>query len=235
MTEEKQKIQDLLDDFVTRNQSEIEVVEKDNPLLLKSVFDVVDILSKKYGMGKSSLGVAQKIEDEKADKKEGEWEKTKNLVKNIRKEIDEEKKKESTPEEEEEAKGTFSFRILPFDEGDEFIHKSRDDIKYKIAQVDDEDVYVLLPNNKRVHYDTNEAIRLFNEGEWILTSKFNQPKIVDPEKVDEIKQEEAEQVSIDDLKLAIKNLKPLAEFDDEVKQEIERLKQAIKDLKKKKS
>ncbi len=222
MTQEKQKIQDLLDDFVGRNHFEIERVEKENPLLLKSVFDVVDILSKKYGMGISS--VAKKME-----------EKPKEEVEEKSPEIIDEKKIESTPEEDEEAKGTFSFRILPFDEGDEFYHKSRKDIKYKFGQVDDEDVYVILPSGKRAHYDTNEAIRLVNEGEWIITSKYEQPKIVDPEKVDEIKVEEAEQVTIDDLKLAIKNLKPLAEFDDEVKQEIERLKQAIKDLKKKKS
>ena len=39
----------------------------------------------------------------------------------------------------------------------------------------------------------------------------------------------------EDIKETIKTLKPLAEFDDEIKQEIERLKTQLKQLKKKKS
>jgi hypothetical protein len=274
MTEQQQKIQNLLDDFIGRNVSEIERVSKENPLLLKSVLDVVSVISKKYGEGKSAEIKTEEPVEEKSEEKrlfkvgdyfyhkkaKDELAKIIGLTSDDRVEImksnadtlyftltevnqffkDGTWVKTADPY----PKGNFEKKppeiieqnkILPFDEGDEFYHKNQKDIKYKFAQVDDEDVYVLLPSGKRVHYDTNEAVRLVNEGDWILTSKFEQTKIVDPENVGEIKVQETEQLSAEDIKAAIKNLKPLAEFDEDVKKEIERLKQQLKGLKTKKS
>jgi hypothetical protein len=275
MTEQQQKIQNLLDDFIGRNVSEIERVSKENPLLLKSVLDVVSIISKKYGEGKSAEIKTEEPVEEKSEEKRlfkvGDYFRHKNAKDELAKIIgltSDDRVEVMRPDAETlyftltevnqffkdgtwvnigdpYKKGYFEKKpteiieekkILPFQEGDEFYHKNQKDVKYKFAQVDDEDVYVLLPTTgKKVHYDTNEAVTLVNEGDWILTSKFEQPKIVDPEKVDEIKVQETEQLSAEDIKAAIKNLKPLAEFDEDVKKEIERLKQQLKGLKTKKS
>ena len=217
MTEDKERIQGLLDDFVLRNEEEIGRVSSENPLLLKSVMDVVDLLSKKYGMGTSET--AQKIEE----------------IKEKVQPLEEEKPAEEIQPEPEKKKV-----IIPFEEGDEFYHVDNKNYKYKIVEIDDEDVYVELPNNAgRVHYDLNIAIEYVNQGVWVMLPKYT--RMITPEEkletVSKIKreEEETEEVTLDDLKLAIKNLKPLAEFDEEVKQEIERLKQRMKDLKKKKS
>jgi hypothetical protein len=69
MTEQQQKIQNLLDDFIGRNVSEIERVSKENPLLLKSVLDVVSIISKKYGEGKSAEIKTEEPVEEKSEEK----------------------------------------------------------------------------------------------------------------------------------------------------------------------
>lgn len=55
------------------------------------------------------------------------------------------------------------------------------------------------------------------------------------EKVDEIKTEDGEVLTLKELKASIKSLKPLAEFDDDVKVELERLEGLLQQLKKKKS
>jgi hypothetical protein len=287
MTEDKERIQSLLDDFILRNEEEIGRVSSENPMLLKSVMDVVDLLSKKYGMGTSETAQkieeikekVQPVEEQKPAKKSRLYFKegdvfrhasdpntfykielvtdetvmfrqlstpsekftfeTKDVQENFRngtwnnlgnKPFLERKPIEAEPEKKKV--------IVPFEEGDEFYHVDNKNYKYKIVEIDDEDVYVQLPNQSgRVHYDLNEAISLVNDGTWVMIPKYT--RVMTPEEkienVSEIKEEETEEVTLDDLKLAIKNLKPLAEFDEEVKLEIERLKQRMKDLKKKKS
>lgn len=80
----------------------------------------------------------------------------------------------------------------------------------------------------------------FGKGQVTLPTPSAEPEpVVDvspaikpaDEKVDEIKEE----LTMDELKEAIKTLKPLAEFDDEVKQELDSLKARLNALKKKKS
>lgn len=55
------------------------------------------------------------------------------------------------------------------------------------------------------------------------------------EKVDEIKTEDGEVLTLKELKATIKSLKPLAEDDDEVKAELQRLEGLLAQMKKKKS
>ena len=55
------------------------------------------------------------------------------------------------------------------------------------------------------------------------------------EKVDEIKTEDGEVLTLKELKATIKTLKPLAEDDDEVKAELQRLEGLLAQMKKKKS
>lgn len=61
------------------------------------------------------------------------------------------------------------------------------------------------------------------------------PEIVQSEVIEEIKQEVEEQLSLEDLKEAIKTLRPLAEFDDDIKAELKRLQTQLMKLKFKKS
>lgn len=136
MTEQQEKIQDLLDDFIGRNHFEIERAANENPLLLKSVLDVVEIISKKYGSGKApEVKVEEPVEE---------------------------------------------------------------------------------------------------KSEEVVTTEADVPQETKVETVAEIKEEE-EQLSAEDIKTAIKNLKPLAEFDEDVKKEIELLKLKLKGIKTKKS
>ena len=67
MTEQQEKIQNLLDDFIGRNHFEIERAANENPLLLKSVLDVVEIISKKYGMGKTPEVKVEEPVEEKSE------------------------------------------------------------------------------------------------------------------------------------------------------------------------
>ncbi len=59
--------------------------------------------------------------------------------------------------------------------------------------------------------------------------------IITPVDEEEAEQELVEELTIDELKEAIKSLKPLAEFDDDIKAEINSLKSRLNALKKKKS
>ena len=132
-----------------------------------------------------------------------------------------------------------------FKVGDFFYHKSDKTVHYKIVDNDGVNITVLTqPNNRLVKYEIKEANHYFTNGTWVnigdpyLKRSFTtqKPQETKVETVTEIKQEpEAEQLSAEDIKEAIKNLKPLAEFDDDVKKEIELLKQKLKGLKTKKS
>ena len=62
MTEQQERIQDLLDDFIMRNEAPLETASQENPLLAKSVLDVIEVLSRKYGTGKTSP-IEQKLEE----------------------------------------------------------------------------------------------------------------------------------------------------------------------------
>jgi len=140
MTEQQEKIQNILDEFILKNDADLERVSTENPLLLKSVLDVVDVLSKKFGTGKTT----------------------------------EVSKPEPVEEKSEEV----------------IIKADREPLQKAETKV---------------------------------------------ETVSEIKKEQEEQLSAEDIKAAIKNLKPLAEFDEDVQKEIDRLKQQLKTLKSKKS
>lgn len=207
MTEQQQKIQNLLDEFIGRNVSEIERVSKENPLLLKSVLDVVSIISKKYGEGKAA---EVKIEEPV-----------------------EEKSEEVKP-----TKADFEFK-----EGDKFYKPNMPyeaNKLYEIVGIRENDVVVIKKPDGDIDLFTSRAIkRYFKEGIWILVDqKAEKPEEKRVETVTEIKQEQqeqAEQLSAEDIKAAIKNLKPLAQFDEDVQKEIERLKKQLKSLKSKKS
>jgi hypothetical protein len=59
--------------------------------------------------------------------------------------------------------------------------------------------------------------------------------IITPVDEEEAEQEVVEELTMDELKEAIKSLKPLADFDDDIKAEINSLKSRLNALKKKKS
>lgn len=212
MTEQQEKIQNILDDFILKNDAEIERVSTENPLLLKSVLDVVDVLSKKYGAGKTT----------EVEKQE--------------------------PVEEKSEKVTKTTDSLPFKEGDYFYHIEDKRSVYMIFKILSnkydssilEKVIIQLPDGKTVtQYPIEDVIKYFNQGHWLLTreplQKVAEPKETKVESVTEIKQEQEEQLSAEDIKAAIKILKSLPFLDEDDQKEIERLKQQLKTLKGKKS
>ena len=208
MTEQQEKIQNILDDFILKNDGELERVSTENPLLLKSVLDVVDVLSKKFGTGKTT----------EVSKPEPVEEKSEEVI--------------------------IKADTLPFKEGDYFYHKDDKRSVYMIFKILSnkydssilEKVIIQLPDGKTVtQYPIEDVIKYFNEGQWLLTREPSQKVETKVETVSEIKKEQEEQLSAEDIKAAIKNLKPLAEFDEDVQKEIDRLKQQLKTLKGKKS
>lgn len=350
MTEQQEKIQNLLDDFILKNDAEIQRVSTENPLLLKSVLDVVEIISKKYGSGKApEIKLEEPVEEKseevvdkdadielkegdkfyKADEyhpadelyeivairendtlviKKPDGDKdlfSEKAVKRYFKEgvwvlVDQNTEKPktkwvkkimplykidalSTPDKlvltNEDGSKTYEYlndvlfdtdpmtgkrtdpypmnrivvKILPsketaaplFKVGDFFYHKSDKSLHYKILDAQGDSVNILTqPNNKVVKFPLQDVNQYFTDGTWVnigdpyLKRSFTtqKPQETKVETVSEIKQEpEAEQLSAEDIKVAIKNLKPLAEFDDDVKKEIEALKQKLKGLKTKKS
>lgn len=208
MTEQQERIQDLLDDFIMRNEAPLETASQENPLLAKSVLDVIEVLSRKYGTGKTSP-IEQKLEEK--------------VEENI--EEVQEQSEEVTP--------------ALFKEGDYFYHKDDKRTVYQIGEVTPTSVDVILPRNGgTVVYPFEEVNLNFVYGVYVnLGSNYvvaeKAPKV---ETVVETKKEEEEEaLTLEDLKQAVKNLKPLADFDESVKEEIERLKKQIAQLKKKKS
>jgi len=201
MTEQQQKIQNLLDEFIGRNVSEIERVSKENPLLLKSVLDVVSVISKKYGEGKAAEVKIEEPVEEKSEEKR-------------------------------------LFRV-----GDYFYHKDHKGELHKIVGLTTSDeVEVMTSIAKTVSYTLSEVNQYFKEGTWVNIGDpykkgyfEKKPQVETVTEIKQEQQEQAEQLSAEDIKAAIKNLKPLAEFDEDVQKEIERLKQQLKSLKSKKS
>ena len=346
MTEQQENIQNLLDDFILKNDAEIQRVSTENPLLLKSVLDVVEIISKKYGSGKApEVKMEEPVEEKseeavdtdadielvegdkfyKADEyhpadelyeivairendtlviKKPDGDKdlfSEKAVKRYFKEgvwvlVDQKTKKPktkwvkkimplykidalSTPDKlvltNEDGSKIYEYlndvlfdtdpmtgkrtdpypmnrivvKILPskqtaaplFKVGDYFYHKDDNETLYQIGEITPTSVDVILPKNGgTVVYPFEEVNLNFANDVYINLGSFDElemskkaPKV---ETVSEIKQEqEAEQLSAEDIKEAIKNLKPLAEFDEDVKKEIELLKQKLKGLKTKKS
>ena len=130
-------------------------------------------------------------------------------------------------------------------------------------RIDDILTNFVLENDEllsRASQDDPQTYEIIMGGLGILSNKFGKgqvampvdtepvkevsPDIVTPapplpppsdEKVDEIKTEDGEVLTLKELKASIKSLKPLAEFDDDVKVELERLEGLLQQLKKKKS
>ena len=116
--------------------------------------------------------------------------------------------------------------------GDIFYHKSDKNTLYEIESYDNKEVTIKFKDDLRVNYTIQEANEHFRDGTWIKKGRVplvpDTPPTTPPVTTDDDLTEE-------DIKETIKTLKPLAEFDDEIKQEIERLKTQLKQLKKKKS
>ena len=116
--------------------------------------------------------------------------------------------------------------------GDIFYHKFHKNDLYEIESYDDKEVTIKIADDARVNYTIEQANNNFRNRTWIKIGRVplvpDTPPSATPVNTDDDLTEE-------DIKETIKTLKPLAEFDDEIKQEIERLKTQLKQLKKKKS
>jgi len=66
---DKEQAQDILDDFVMRNDSDIDRVSKENPILYNALIDGLDFLSRKFGTGVQTPKIEPKVEEPKVEPK----------------------------------------------------------------------------------------------------------------------------------------------------------------------
>jgi hypothetical protein len=122
--------------------------------------------------------------------------------------------------------------INEFMVGDIFYHKADKNTLYEIESYDDKEVTIKLKDGATVNYPIKEANEHFKDGTWIKKGRVplvpDTPPPATPVTTDE-------ELTMDELKEAIKSLKPLAEFDDDIKAELNSLKSRLNALKKKKS
>lgn len=121
--------------------------------------------------------------------------------------------------------------INEFMVGDIFYHKSDKNILYEIESYNNKEVTIKFKDELRINYTIEQANEHFRDGTWIKKGRV--PLVPDTPTAAPVTTDE--DLTEEDIKETIKTLKPLAEFDDEVKQEIERLKSQLKQFKKKKS
>lgn len=205
-----ERIDEILTNFVLENDSLLDSASKEDPQTYETVMGALSILSNRFGKGQIVIpaGVSEPPIDEEPI-------------------IDIQPPQPLTP-----APPAPDTEVNEFMVGDIFYHEFDEDDLYEIESYDDEDVTVKLSDGKRVKYPIKDVNDYFRKGTWVKSGRVplmpDTPPASAPVTTDEDLTEE-------DIKETIKTLKPLAEFDDEVKQEIERLKAQLKQLKKKKS
>lgn len=116
--------------------------------------------------------------------------------------------------------------------GDIFYHKSDKNRLYEIESYNDKEVTIKFKDELTINYTIKEANEHFKDGTWIKTGRVPLVPDIPPTTIPVATDED---LTEEEIKETIKTLKPLAEFDDEVKQEIQRLKLQLKQFKKKKS
>lgn len=85
MALDKDKVQEYLDDFVIKNEDDINRVSSENPVLYNAIMDFVEVFSKKFGTAKTAEMIAR-IAPKKEEKVEEavEPEKPKSTIKRIK-------------------------------------------------------------------------------------------------------------------------------------------------------
>lgn len=69
---DKAQVQDILDDFVVKNESNFDRVSNENPILYNAIVDAMDFLSNRFGTGKNIPQKEVKAEEEKLHLKVGD-------------------------------------------------------------------------------------------------------------------------------------------------------------------
>ena len=206
-----ERIDEILTNFVLENDSLLASASQEDPQSYEAVMGALSILSNRFGKGQVLIPepVTEPIIDEPTPA--------------------------ITPEPLAPAPAPApapTSDINEFMVGDIFYHKSDKNTLYEVESYNDKEVTIKFNGDIRVNYTIKEANEHFKDGTWIKKGRVplvpDTPPPATPVTIDEDLTEE-------DIKETIKTLKPLAEFDDEVKQEIERLKSQLKQLKKKKS
>lgn len=219
MALDKNKVDEMLSDFVMRNDTLLVENKEKNPKVYNAVIDALALLSQRFGEG-TKFKVKEEVE-EKSPK--------------IQETITEEKVK--IPQ-------------LPFKVRDEFYHKDDKNKIYYIYSIEGDVVGIGINDNKLVNYPLFEAIDIFNKGIWVKTGNQisnipekqappTKPKDVAPTPTESTPisttQDGDELTTEDEIKEAIKVLKPLVKFDPDVALEINKLKEKLKTIKKKKA
>jgi hypothetical protein len=200
-----ERIDEILTNFVLENDSLLASASQEDPQSYEAVMGALSILSNRFGKGQ--VLIPEPVTEPVID--------------------------EPTPTTIPEPPAPAPISdINEFMVGDIFYHKADKNVLYEIESYGDKELTIKLENGVTVNYPIKEANELFIDGTWIKKGRVplvpDTPPPAIPVTTDEDLTEE-------DIKETIKTLKPLAEFDDEIKQEIERLKSQLKQLKKKKS
>ena len=202
-----ERIDEILTNFVLENDSLLASASQEDPQSYEAVMGALSILSNRFGKGQVLMPepITEPVIDEP----------TPAII----------------PEPIAPAPAPTS-DINEFMVGDIFYHKFHKNDLYEIESYDDKEVTIKIADDARVNYTIEQANNNFRNRTWIKIGRVplvpDTPPSATPVNTDDDLTEE-------DIKETIKTLKPLAEFDDEIKQEIERLKTQLKQLKKKKS
>jgi hypothetical protein len=200
-----ERIDEILTNFVLENDSLLASASQEDPQSYEAVMGALSILSNRFGKGQ--VLIPEPVTEPVID--------------------------EPTPTTIPEPPAPAPIPdINEFMVGDIFYHKADKNVLYEIESYGDKEVTIKLENGVMVNYTIKEANEHFKDGTWIKKGRVplvpDTPPPATPVTTDE-------ELTMDELKEAIKSLKPLAEFDDDIKAEINSLKSRLNALKKKKS
>lgn len=230
MALDKNKVDEMLIDFVMRNDALLVRNKEENPKVYNAVIDALALLSERFGEGTTFRSEAPVVEEEEVEEKSPTVEEP----------------KVEAPK-------------LDFEVNDVFYHKDDKGTKYYIYDIVGDEVFVgFRDKDKRtVKYPLFKVKSLFKNGTWVLTGnkyvgvapmeeapkptatkseakKEATPPPPSPTPTPE-PQESDEPNTEQEIKEAIQALKPLVKFDPDVALEINKLKDKLKALKKKKA
>jgi len=200
-----ERIDEILTNFVLENDSLLASASQEDPQSYEAVMGALSILSNRFGKGQ--VLIPEPVTESVID--------------------------EPTPTTIPEPPAPAPIPdINEFMVGDIFYHKADKNVLYEIESYGDKEVTIKLKDGVTVNYPIKEANEHFKDGTWIKKGRVllvpDTPPPVTPVTTDE-------ELTMDELKEAIKSLKPLADFDDDIKAELNSLKSRLNALKKKKS
>lgn len=232
----KEEVQTLLDDFIIQNDSLLAEASKERPPVYDAVMNAMNFLSRRFGTGEQLKEVTPIVVQALPVIQE----KPSDIV-----EIEKVKEEEETPTNTEESDGQRIMSII----GKEFKAKGDKYTIYQLAGLDAKNVVVTWDNKGvvgEVKYTYKEVLKQFDDGIWELVGQPKKQKrakkttIATPKPSQSLPSwaqtidVEGQQMTEDEIKEAIANLKPLIGIDPDVDEQIKEFKSKLKELQKSK-